>query len=124
MSSEPMLRDQCPLELPLEGGGSLLLKYCKEAASPGSEPLPIQPEEGQKNLGDLQDLARKGTLQEFVEVWLREDDVRWEIVCRNKITPDEQALAVFQIYNRQGKEGLKRLREWIKAYQRFRGDGL
>lgn len=119
MSSEPItLCDQRPLRLQLEGGGGLSLTYyCEETAPSESERLP--PEKMRHTtLDDLKDLARKGFLQEFVEAYLIDDDVRWEFICRGKTIPDEQALAVFTIYNRQGKEGLKRLHRGIRLYER------
>jgi hypothetical protein len=69
-------------------------------------------------LEDLKDLAWKEFLQEFVELYLMDDRVRWEVVSRGKTSPDEQALAVFTIYNRQGENGLQKLYRKISAYER------
>jgi len=81
-------------------------------------PEPLPEKMRRTILEDLKDLAWKWFLQEFVELYLMDDRVRWEVVCRGKTSPDEQALAVFTIYNRQGENGLQKLYRKIRAYER------
>jgi len=121
MSSEPItLYDQRPLELQLEDRGALSLTYYREEVAP-SEPEGAHPEEkGREILDVLKDLAWTGDLEQITEIDLYpKDGVRWEFVCRGKTSPDEQALAVFRFYNRQGEKGLEKLRRRIKPYQRL-----